>query len=161
LQLVNQFAAGAPITISFPQNASATFPDDNGGFMSVFSAYGPSFDFELKPAISAPGGNILSTFPVAKGSYAVLSGTSMSTPFAAGGAALLLSAKGKSPSVAKDARTLFETTSSMIPSKNDTGFETLAQAGAGLINVYKAIHSTTFVSPGQLILNDTAHFIGK
>jgi hypothetical protein len=86
----------------------------------------------------------------------------MATPFVAGGAALLLSAKGKSSSVAGGARTLFETTSTMIPvSKNDTGFDTLSKTGAGLINVYKAIHSATLVSPGELILNDTAHFQGK
>jgi hypothetical protein len=34
----------------------------------------------------------------------------------------------------------------------------VTQQGAGLINVFDAIHSTTIVSPGELILNDTAHF---
>jgi len=130
--------------------------------MSAFSSYGPSFDFGFKPSFAAPGRNIMSTYPVELGSFAVLSGTSMSTPFAAGAAALLLSAKGKTLSTAKGARTLFQTTSIMIPAaKNDTGFETLSQAGAGLINVYNAIHATTIVSPGELILNDTAHFHGK
>lgn len=86
----------------------------------------------------------------------------MATPFVAGVSALLLTAKGKSADVAKGARDLFETTSNRIPSSLTDGAlpHTLTQAGAGLINAYKALHTTTIVSPGELILNDTAHFKG-
>lgn len=35
----------------------------------------------MKPEISAPGGYILSTWPVSQGSWAVYSGTSMATPY--------------------------------------------------------------------------------
>lgn len=86
----------------------------------------------------------------------------MATPFLAGVSALLLKAKGRSTAVAKGARDLFETTASKIPSSLSDGepFQTLTQAGAGLIDAYKAIHTTTFVSPGELVLNDTAHFKG-
>ena len=159
-QLVKQFAAGTNITISFPQTGAATnLQDPHGGLMSDFSTYGPTFDFKFKPSISAPGGNIISTYPTANGSFAVLSGTSMATPYVAGCAALLVANGNKA---AKDYRTLFETTSNMIPvTKDDSGsFDTVTKAGAGLIDVYKAIHSKTLVSPGELILNDTAHFQG-
>lgn len=84
----------------------------------------------------------------------------MATPFLAGSSALLLSVKGKSPAVATSARTLFETTAQMIGSSKTDGapLQTLTQQGAGLVNVFNAIHATTIVSPGELILNDTANF---
>lgn len=113
----------------------------------------------FKPNVAAPGGNILSTYPRAKGSYAILSGTSMATPFVSGSSALLLEALGKASSVYKNARTRFQTTANGVPStKTDADpLQTLAQAGAGLINVHSAVHATTYVSPGQLQLNDTAN----
>lgn len=86
----------------------------------------------------------------------------MATPFVAGSAALLISVKGKSAAVGKGARTLFETTAKKVGSSHTDGdpWQTVAQQGAGLINVYDAIHTTTIVSPGELILNDTANFKG-
>ncbi|KAF8893560.1 subtilisin-like protease [Infundibulicybe gibba] len=159
--LVSQFAAGVNISISFPQTGgSFDFPDPNGGLISSFTSYGPSNDFFFKPAVAAPGGNILSTLPVPLGSFGVESGTSMATPFVAGSAALLFSVKGNSAAVGRTARTLFETTAQLVSSSHTDGdpLQTVTQQGAGLINVFNAIHATTIVSPGELILNDTAHF---
>lgn len=40
-------------------------------------------------------------------------------------------------------------------------FHRLTQQGAGLIDAYAAIHATTIISKGELILNDTANFVGE
>jgi subtilase family protein len=119
-------------------------------------SYGPSFEMYVKPAVAAPGGNILSTYPVNLGSFAIMSGTSMATPYVAGSAALLLSSKGKQ--VAKGALSLFESTAQKVPSSANNGdpLQTLAQQGAGLINVFAALNTTTIISPTELLLNSTA-----
>ncbi|KAI0335098.1 subtilisin-like protease [Cubamyces sp. BRFM 1775] len=159
--LVNEFASGASVSLSFPQSgASFEFPDSAGGLISSFTSYGPTNDFFFKPAVAAPGGNILSTFPVPLGTFAVLSGTSMATPFIAGVSALLLSVKGTSPEVGLTARTLLEMTAQRVPSSHTDGdpLQTLTQQGAGLVDAFKAIHADVIVSPSELITNDTAHF---
>ncbi|KAJ7115609.1 subtilisin-like protease [Mycena crocata] len=161
--LADQLAAGASLSVTFPQTGgSIDFPSPTGGLVSDFTTYGPTNDFYFKPAITAPGGNIMSTYPIALGSWELASGTSMATPFMAGSSALLLSVKGKSKSVALSARTLFQSTAAPISTSKTDGdpFQTATQQGAGLVQVYDAIYATTIISPTELILNDTAHFAG-
>ncbi|CAE7226894.1 unnamed protein product [Rhizoctonia solani] len=148
-------------TISFP-NSPFTGANPSGGLMSSFSTYGPTHDMYLKPAFSAPGGSILSTYPIALGSWEIASGTSMATPFAAGSAALLLQTRGKTVATAKAARAIFQNTA--IPVKktvdNSSLIETTSHQGAGLLNVYNAIKNTGGLLPSELLLNDTANFKG-
>ncbi|KAL0952205.1 hypothetical protein HGRIS_008814 [Hohenbuehelia grisea] len=159
--LVAQFNAGTSIKLSFPSNSPFNMEDTVlGGIMSPFSSYGPTYDMYFKPAYSAPGGNILSTVPMAMGEFGVKSGTSMATPFAAGAAALVLQAKGKGKDVARTMRDLFQSTSVAIPVSKQKGslLQSVSQQGAGLINVDHAIRTKTIISPAQLMLNDTANF---
>ncbi len=58
-----------------------------GPFMSDFSSWGPTPNLELKPEITAHGGNILSAIP--GGDYDKLSGTSMAAPNMCGVAILI------------------------------------------------------------------------
>lgn len=159
--LVKEFASHANISLSFPQSGSATIRDTlNGGLVSSFSSYGPTYDMYFKPAVAAPGGNILSTYPLALGGWALDSGTSMATPFTAGSAALLLQAKGTGAAVARSLRDLFQATAAPVGSSLTDGgpLQTLAQQGSGLIQVDKALSTKTVISPAQLLLNDTVHF---
>ncbi|MBQ8043439.1 MAG: S8 family serine peptidase [Clostridia bacterium] len=57
--------------------------------MSKFSSWGPTNELTIKPEITAPGENILSTLDGTNG-YSTQSGTSMATPYISGMASLVL-----------------------------------------------------------------------
>ena len=143
--------------------ATATFPDGyfnfentaSGGLISSFTTYGLTNDAYLKPSVAAPGGNILSTYPVDKGSYSVMSGTSMAAPFISGVAALFIQQHGQvDPAVIK---AIFETTTtSVVTSIGGSQLQTVAQQGGGLINAYDAVLFKTILSPSEFSLGDSA-----
>ena len=158
--LVGQFAAGHNVTVSFPQGPARAFTNHEGGLISSFTSYGPTYDLYLKPSVAAPGGNILSSIP--NNQYAVNSGTSMAAPYVAGSAALILSTKGKTACNAKAVKNHLQTTAKYIGSTHTETdpYNTLIQQGSGLVQVYNAIFYSTKVSPSEILLNDTAHWDG-
>ena len=80
-------SAGAAKLIRFePEMLSIANP--SGGLMSDFTSWGTTPSLEMKPELTAPGGQIYSTFNNNK--YGIMSGTSMAAPHVAGGSAIVM-----------------------------------------------------------------------
>ncbi|WP_426350054.1 leucine-rich repeat protein [Alloiococcus sp. CFN-8] len=71
------------------EDKKVTINDEVQGYttMSDFSSWGPLPSLELKPEITAPGGDIYSAVP--GGRYEYMSGTSMASPYMAGASAIM------------------------------------------------------------------------
>lgn len=74
------------VSISFPEEM-LEFEDATGGQISSFSSWGTTPNLQIKPEITAPGGNIYSTDN--DDGYVNMSGTSMATPHMSGATALV------------------------------------------------------------------------
>lgn len=74
-----------------------------------------------------------------------------------------MQAKGTTAAVAKSVRSLLQTTGAVVHSTkmDETLLQTVAQQGAGLLNVYNAVFYETTVAPAEILLNDTAHWRGE
>ncbi|KAK2041053.1 subtilase [Colletotrichum somersetense] len=131
-----------------------------GGSVSSYSSWGPNWDAYQKPQFGTVGGNILSTFPRSKGSYAIFSGTSMSCPQAAAIIALIAEVrKTLDPATIEN---LLSAHANPVKFNDGTGPGALlaptAQQGAGLVQAYDAAHSNIILSHSSLAFNDTDHF---
>ncbi|KAI8088927.1 peptidase S8/S53 domain-containing protein [Halteromyces radiatus] len=134
------------------------FNTPTAGWISSFSSWGLGPDLSIKPDITAPGGLIYSTYPVTLGSYATLSGTSMSSPFVAGIVALLHQSRGNGRSFPPDElRTRLINNAHPVKVVDSSVPESVARQGGGLIDVYQALKSTTSISPEHLRLNDASY----
>lgn len=131
--------------------------------MSTYTSWGPTYEVDFKPQLAAPGGSILSTYPTALGSYAVLSGTSMSCPLVAGIYALVMNVRGiKDPLTLENV--LSATANPNLFNDGSTTYPVLApavQQGSGIVQAYEAAYARTLLSVSSISFNDTDHFVAE
>ncbi|MFE8700708.1 S8 family serine peptidase [Cytobacillus sp. FJAT-54145] len=140
-KLLDELEAGnnkISFDIAFDQRVEET--------MAGFSSRGPvTHTWMIKPDVSAPGVNIVSTFP-GEG-YAALQGTSMASPHVAGAAALLLE-KNPNWSTEDVKAALMNTAAGVVDPATGEEYAHNSQ-GAGSIRIVDALNTETLVAPGS------------
>ena len=133
----------------------------DGYTMSDFSSFGVPGSLDLKPEITAPGGNVYSTRD--KGTYGSMSGTSMAAPSIAGQSALVEQyirenelADKNDVSVRTLAQSLLMSTATPLHEGNDPEAPECSprSQGAGLANVHDAVSSPAYILVGDKEGND-------
>jgi subtilisin family serine protease len=107
--------------------------------MVDFSSWGPPPDLSFKPKITAPGSGIWSTVPVAMGSYANYSGTSMAAPHIAACAALIM--EEHSDWTPKQVKIALMNTAELITDPVSGLPYSPHLMGAGRVNIFNALHN--------------------
>ncbi|CAG8951608.1 hypothetical protein HYFRA_00005408 [Hymenoscyphus fraxineus] len=162
------------MTVTFPPESTTEMVfaerknEIGGNYVSSFSSWGPTLDGRLRPGIVAPGGDILTTLPKSERGglgWAVSHGTSMSTPFYAGTAALL---KQKFLQAGRNPTSLDIQTALTLTAKPLNWFDFVAgetrdylapvyQQGAGSLDAWAASNTRTLINTTSLDFNDTMH----
>lgn len=163
-------AHGYKLTATSPEDvAFVGVPNPFAGTPSYFTTLGSTWELGLKPDIGAPGSQILSLF--LNQDYAIMSGTSMATPYVAGVAALYISKYGKrsrhGPDFAMRLNSRILASGKSVSWADYSGFvhnsglrASVTQVGTGLINASTVLDSTTQLSFTKFTLNDTERFTG-
>lgn len=122
----------------------------SGPFMSDFSSWGPTPDLQIKPEITAHGGEIYSAVPGQ--SYDHMSGTSMATPNMSGVVALLRQyVMEEHPELATDSVAVTALVNQLLMSTADIVYNTnglpysVRKQGAGLANLQNAGTTTAYL----------------
>ncbi|WP_342433037.1 S8 family serine peptidase [Neobacillus sp. FSL H8-0543] len=147
-EAINAAIAAGKTTVHASQLNKTDSPEM--GRMTAFTSWGTTPSLEMKPELTAPGGNIYST--VNDNKYTVMSGTSMAAPHVAGGSALVqqylqTDARFGDLSVAERtalAKVLLMNTASVIDDLNGQPFSPRRQ-GAGMMQLQSAVTTPVYV----------------
>ena len=124
--------------------------NENVGKFDDSSSWGLTVDGYLKPDVTAPGGDIISSYN--DGRYGLDSGTSMASPHVAGATALIKQALGErfpsktAEELQKLVKHLLMSTASINVNKDNGVYISPRQQGAGLIDAYKAAYGDVYVT---------------
>ena len=156
--IVAALDAGYQVKIQVSEE-NQTVDNATFGEMSSFTSWGPGPGLELKPEITAPGGNIWSTVVDRNasdegyaGTYGMMSGTSMAAPHMSGISALVRQ-------YITSNRDIFRVSSAemgdlisqllvstAIPQKDGEAYYSPRQQGAGLVNAAAAISTPAYIT---------------
>jgi hypothetical protein len=141
--------AGAGAALTWTDQSEYFDNTDTPGRSSAFSSWGAASDLTMKPDITAPGGNIRSTWPHQQhGGHWVISGTSMAAPHIAGSIAQYLEAHpGAAPA---SVLTALQNSADPVRFLTTPFADSTARQGAGLLDVPGAVQATTIVSPAKI-----------
>lgn len=155
--------AGETVEVRFDGNTIST-PNPESGLMSSFTSWGPTPNLDFKPEITAPGGNIYSTFN--NNEYGLMSGTSMAAPHVAGGAALIFERVDKEFGLTGYSRSQMAKNLLMNTSKpielNPGEFVSPRRQGAGIMQLANALETDVIVydkatGEGKVALKEIAN----
>jgi minor extracellular serine protease Vpr len=112
-----------------------------------FSSAGPTpVSLQLKPDVTAPGVDVLSSIPAHD--FELLDGTSMATPHVAGGAALLLQ---RHPTwTVQQVKSALASTGDEVHPTGRSGEVSVLREGGGRINLVRADQPLIFTNPTSL-----------
>ncbi|KAG5973498.1 hypothetical protein E4U55_000494 [Claviceps digitariae] len=165
LAWINQLKAGRKITVNVENPIKAkgslvNVPNNiTGGGISTSSSWGPTWDMEFKPQFGAVGTQLVSTWPVKLGSYAISGPRNDANYMVAGIVALITEVRGKmDPELMTN---LLSSTAKPQAWNDGTNFygelAPAPQQGGGMVQAYDAAYTTSLLSPSSLSFNDTAH----
>ena len=143
----NDFGAFGDGSVSSPGSAPSAITVGATSLarrVAPFSSAGPTpFSLRLKPELSAPGLEIVSSVPAREGTWEAFSGTSMAAPHIAGGAALLQQRHPAwTPAQVKSALV-----TTAVAASDNGGEARPTRAGAGFVDLARADNPLLFASP--------------
>jgi subtilisin family serine protease len=143
-----EFGAGSISSPGSTSRAITVAASTDTREITTFSSGGPTpISLQMKPDLTAPGAQIVSSVPVSKGTWDAFSGTSMATPHVAGGAALLIQ-RHPAWSVQQVKSALVQT--GRLVTGSGGGEVAATREGGGFLNLPAADNPLVFASPTGL-----------